>query len=206
MAGRTSTPAAGAKEKVQPDEERQLVVFQLGPESYGVEIGWVREIIMLQDVTRVPGAPDFVEGVINLRGHVIPVIDLRKRFALPASSDPRRTRIMVVDVSPHALGLVVDAVNEVLRVQERAIEPAGSVLAGIDSAFVSGVAKLEGRLVILLDLEKLLKASEVKALDQVQARIEDGDQEGDVATQASQEGPRPAAEVSHASRTDPEPA
>ena len=114
------------------DRERQLVIFQLAREIYGLDINWVREIITLQEITRVPGAPDFVEGVINLRGHVIPVIDLRKRFGLEASVDPRRTRIVVVDVPPHTLGLVVDAVTEVLRIAESVVEPAGNILAGID--------------------------------------------------------------------------
>lgn len=148
------------------------MVFQLAKEVYGLDINWVREIITVQDITRVPGAPDFVEGVINLRGHVIPVIDLRKRFGLEASVDPRRTRIMVVDVPPHTLGLVVDAVTEVLRIPESVVEGAGNVLAGIDVAFISGVAKLERRLVILLDLERLLQASEMKALEQVHATVE----------------------------------
>lgn len=156
------------------DRERQLVIFQLAREIYGLDINWVREIITLREITRVPGAPDFVEGVINLRGHVIPVIDLRKRFGLEVSVDPRRTRIVVVDVPPHTLGLVVDAVTEVLRIAESVVEPAGNILAGIDIAFISGVAKLERRLIILLDLQRLLQAAEVKALEQVEATVESG--------------------------------
>ena len=154
-------------------QERQLVVFQLARETYGVDIGWVREIIALQTITRLPGAPEFVEGVINLRGHVIPVVDLRKRFGLPAETDPRRTRIMVVEVAPYTLGLVVDAVTEVLRVTEASIESASAVLSGVDVAYILGVAKLEGRLVILLNLPKLLQPGEVRSLERVQAVVEE---------------------------------
>ena len=154
--------------------ERQLVVFQLARETYGVEIGWVREIIAWQAITRLPGAPDFVEGVINLRGHVIPVVDLRKRFGLAAEVDPRRTRIVVVEVAPYTLGLVVDAVSEVLRVPEASIESAASVLSGVDVAYILGVAKLEGRLIILLNLPKLLQPGEMRSLERVEAIVEAG--------------------------------
>lgn len=183
------TPSEAGEPVSVRDRERQLVVFQLAREIYGLDVTWVREIILFQEVTRVPGAPPFVEGVINLRGHVIPVVDLRKRFGLEAASDPRRTRIVVVDVPPHTLGLVVDAVTEVLRIPESLVEPAGSVLAGIDVAFVSGVAKLERGLVILLDLQRLLRATEIKALEQVEATLE-----------RAPEGP--AAEASAGSGTD----
>ena len=173
-AGVAASPAGSGAAVAVSARERQLVIFQLAREVYGLDIHWVREIITLQEITRVPGAPEFVEGVINLRGHVIPVIDLRKRFGLEASADPRRTRIVVVDVPPHTLGLVVDAVTEVLRIPENVVEPAGNILAGIDIAFISGVAKLEHRLVILLDLQRLLQAAEVKALEQVEAMVENG--------------------------------
>lgn len=177
--GKAVRPAAAADAgNPGADQERQVVVFQLAKETYGVEIRWVREIITVQTVTRLPGAPAFVEGVINLRGHVIPVVDLRKRFGLEASVDPRRTRIMVVEVAPHTLGLVVDAVTEVLRLPESVIEPAGNVLAGVDVAFIQGVAKLESRLIILLNLGRLLESSEVKALERVQATVESGAEEG----------------------------
>lgn len=172
QAARVAAPGRAGAGVASAEKERQLVIFQLGREVYGLDINWVREIITLQDVTRVPGAPDFVEGVINLRGHVIPVVDLRKRFGLEAPADPRRTRIVVVDVAPHTLGLVVDAVTEVLRIRESVVEPAGNVLAGIDVAFIQGVAKLERRLIILLDLQRLLHAAEMKALERVETTME----------------------------------
>src|SRR5947207_14366443 len=104
-------------------EERQLVVFQLGAELYGVEISRVHEIIRLQTVTKVPRAPSFVEGVINLRGKVIPVVDLRRRFGLPTADHTRASRIVVVELGDQVVGIIVDGVSEVLRVNTSTIEP-----------------------------------------------------------------------------------
>ncbi|WP_324716683.1 chemotaxis protein CheW [Carboxydochorda subterranea] len=144
--------------------ELQLVVFKLGNETYGVDIVTVREIIALQPITRVPGAPTFVEGILNLRGHVIPVMDLRRRFGLPWTQATRDTRIMVVEVAGRTLGLVVDAVSEVLRVPAETLEPPHELTVGVDVEFLQGVAKLDQRLVILLDLEQLLQAKERQPL------------------------------------------
>src|SRR6476660_3506879 len=135
-------------------EERQLVVFQLGAELYGVEIARVHEIIRLQTVTRVPRAPSFVEGVINLRGKVIPVVDLRRRFGLPSAEHTRSTRIVVVEIGDQVVGIVVDGVSEVLRVNTATVEPPSPVVAGVDSEYLHGIAKLPERLVILLDLDR----------------------------------------------------
>src|SRR5690348_1278092 len=112
-------------------DEQQLVVFQLGAELYGVEIARVHEIIRLQTVTRVPRAPAFVEGVINLRGKVIPVVDLRRRFGLPMAEHTRSSRIVVVEIGEQVVGVVVDAVSEVLRVNGATVEPPSPVVAGI---------------------------------------------------------------------------
>lgn len=150
--------------------ELQVVVFKLGDETYAVDIASVREIITLQPITQVPGAPAFVEGILNLRGHVIPVMDLRGRFGLPRTGPTRETRIMVVEVRGHTLGLVVDAVSEVLRVPAQAVEPPHKLTVGVDAAFLQGVAKLSHRLVILLNLEQLLQPKEQQALDTVEAR------------------------------------
>ncbi|NLG70233.1 MAG: chemotaxis protein CheW [Firmicutes bacterium] len=205
-AARASSPGRpGAAAKVA-ERERQLVIFQLAREVYGLDINWVRAIITLQDVTRVPGAPAFVEGVINLRGHVIPVVDLRKRFGLEAPVDPRRTRIVVVDVPPHTIGLVVDAVTEVLRIRESVVEPAGNVLAGIDVAFIQGVAKLERRLIILLDLQRLLHAAEIKALEQVETSMEVGELggAGEASGDETGQAETSAAEAAEGYGADPE--
>jgi purine-binding chemotaxis protein CheW len=149
--------------------EEQLVVFDLAAEGYGVDIGAVREIIRMQDITKVPGAPPFVEGIINLRGSVIPVVDLRKRFALEVSERNRDNRILVVDIGGQDIGVVVDAVTEVLRIAGDSVEPPSAVITTADSVYLLGIVKLEGRLVILLDLEKVLTESEKNALTETAA-------------------------------------
>ena len=147
-------------------DERQLVVFQLGSELYGVEISRVHEIIRLQEVTRVPHSPPFVEGVINLRGKVISVINLRRRFGLPDADDTRAGRIVVVDINDQVVGMVVDGVSEVLRINTATIEPPSPAVAGIDSEYLQGIAKLPERLVILLDLDRVLTREERRALEE----------------------------------------
>jgi len=150
--------------------ESQLVVFDLADEHYGVEIGAVESIIKLQTITRVPHAPQFVEGITNLRGTVLPVIDLRKRFGLPIKEATRETRIVVAEMDDTQVGMMVDAVTEVLRVDEEAIEPPSPIVATVDSAFITGIAKLDdgqdgaGRLIILLDLAKVLSPEEQSSL------------------------------------------
>ncbi len=146
-------------ETLQQDEQ-QLVVFDLSSEAYGVDIGAVREIIRLQDITKVPRTPEFVEGVINLRGKVIPVVDLRKRFGLPAEEESKENRIVVVDIGAQDIGVVVDAVTEVLRIATESVEPPASVITTADSEYLLGIAKLDSRLIILLDLERVLTETE----------------------------------------------
>jgi len=140
--------------------EHQLVVFELANEYYGVDISGVESIIKLQEITAVPHAPDFVEGVTNLRGTVLPVIDLRRRFNLPAADHNGDTRIVVVDVDGSKVGMIVDAVTEVLRVSDEAIEPPSPLVVTINSAFITGIAKMENRLVILIDLGRVLSLDE----------------------------------------------
>lgn len=139
------------------EAERQLVVFDLAGEAYGVNIGTVREIIRMQAVTHVPETPDFVEGVINLRGRVIPVVDLRKRFALATSEHTSDSRIVVVDIAGHDIGVIVDAVTEVLRVAGSSIESASALITTEDSYYMDGIAKIGDRLLILLDLDRVLQ-------------------------------------------------
>ena len=144
--------------------EQQLVVFDLSTEAYGVDIGAVREIIRLQDITKVPRTPEFVEGVINLRGKVIPVVDLRKRFGLPAEEESKENRIVVVDIGAQDIGVIVDAVTEVLRIATESVEPPASVITTADSEYLLGIAKLDSRLIILLDLEQVLTEAEHNSL------------------------------------------
>lgn len=145
----------------------QLVSFNLGKEEFAVDILKIQEINRMVEITKVPKSPEFVEGVINLRGKVIPIIDLRKRFNLPGSENTKQTRIVVVDIDNKVVGLVVDAVSEVLRLPANTVEPPPPIVAGIDSEYISGVGKLEDRLLILLELDKVLSKDEKKVLETV---------------------------------------
>ncbi len=147
--------------------ENQLVVFDLANEHYGVDIGAVESIIKMQEITVVPRAPRFVEGVTNLRGAVLPVIDLRKRFGLPAEQATRETRIVVAEIGGISAGMVVDGVSEVLRVPEEAVEPPSPLVMTVDSAFITGIAKVNERLVILLNLSKVLSLEEQSTLQEM---------------------------------------
>ena len=129
--------------------------FKVGEEEFGIEILSVQEIIRLQELTRVPNSPEFVDGVINLRGKVIPVIALRKRFGLPQQAHDKETRIVVLETNSIVIGLVVDSVSEVLRIPADAVVPPPR-LGTIEKEFVSGVGKLDNRLLILLDLERIV--------------------------------------------------
>jgi purine-binding chemotaxis protein CheW len=151
------------------DAEEQLVIFELANEVYGVDISRVQEIIRMTTITRLPRAPEFVEGVINLRGKVIPVVDLKKRFGLAERERTKASRIVVVDVGDHTIGMVVDAVSEVLRVPTSAVEPPSPLVTTIESDYIRGIAKVEGRLIILLDLDKVLSWEEKRKLREVAA-------------------------------------
>lgn len=145
----------------------QLVTFTIANEEFGLDILLVQEIIRVLPITKVPGAPEFVEGVINIRGKVIPIMDLRQRFGLAAKEHDSHTRIIVVELQALMVGFVVDAVSEVLRLPSGTVEPAPPLVAGIDSEYIKGVGKLEDRLLILLDLDSLLDNEEKEALGTV---------------------------------------
>jgi purine-binding chemotaxis protein CheW len=156
--------------------ENQLVIFTLANEHYGVGISAVDSIITLQPITYVPHAPSFVEGVTNLRGKVLPVIDLRKRFGLPASEATKETRIVVTELNGSGVGLIVDSVSEVLRVPEEMIEPPSPIVTTVDSTFLTGIAKVGERLIILLDLEKVLSPQEKTDLQTIATLQREGDE------------------------------
>ncbi len=156
-----------AEEKNNAREERQLVVFDLANEAYGVDIMAVQSIIRMQPITKVPRTMHYVEGVINLRGTVIPVVDLRKRFSLIVTEESKDSRIVVVDINGQEVGMIVDAVTEVLRVSGDAIEPPSSVISGADSAYLLGIAKLEEKLVILLDLDQVFTKGDKQEFSEV---------------------------------------
>ncbi len=139
------------------DDEIQLVTFRIGDEEFGVDILSVQEINRMLQITMVPRAPFFIEGVINLRGKVIPVVNMRTRFNKPQVEPNADTRIVVVDLGQKVIGILVDAVSEVLRLPSSTIEAAPPVVAGIGSEYIKGVGKLNDRLLILLDLANLLR-------------------------------------------------
>jgi len=145
----------------------QLVTFRLDNEEFGVDILKVQEINKMIDITKIPNAPPFVEGVINLRGKIIPIVDLRKRLGFDGKTFDKSTRIIVVELDGMVLGFIVDSVSEVLRISENTVEPPPALVAGIESDYIEGVGKLENRLLILLELKKVFSALDRKELDKV---------------------------------------
>lgn len=134
----------------------QLVSFRLGQEEYGVEITKVQEIILMGEITKVPQTPEYIKGLINLRSSVIPIVDLRLRFGLPPQDTTDETRIMVVNVRGKTIGIIVDAVSEVLRISKDQIAPPPPTVAGLGREYLTGLVKLDKRLLILLDIERIL--------------------------------------------------
>lgn len=151
---------------VQSDQELQLVIFRLAKEEYGLPITKVQEINRLVPITKLPQTPSFMEGIINLRGRIIPVVDLRKRFQVNADDYNDDTRIIIVEVSGQTVGIIVDAVNEVVRLNSDSIEPPPPAFV-LDARYIQGVGKLDGRLLILLDIDSILTAQEEIALRQM---------------------------------------
>lgn len=146
----------------------QIVAFRLGEEEFGLDVFGVHEILRYRSPTPVPRAPEFVEGVIDVRGSVIPVVDLRRRFELvdPVLGDS--TRIVVVDHRSERLGLIVDAVTEVLRVPETAVSEPPAFVRGLSAEYVRGLLRLEERLVVLIDIERILSSDERIALSETE--------------------------------------
>lgn len=142
--------------KIKETTIRELVTFKVAEEEFAVDILAVQEIIRMIEITRIPKTPDFVEGVINLRGKVIPVIDFRKRFHIQGKEEEKDTRIIVTNIKGKTLGFIVDSVSEVLRIPVSSIEPPPPIVAGIESEYINGVGKLDDRLLILINLDKLL--------------------------------------------------
>jgi purine-binding chemotaxis protein CheW len=162
------TAAAGTEEL----SEIQLVTFMLGAEEFGVPISRIQEIDRLGRITKVPKAAEFIEGITNLRGEVIPVLDTRKRFQLEAKASDDRTRIIIVDLGGVKTGLVVDSVREVLNLARKDIAPPPEAIgSGIDQQFISGIGKVDAgkRMIVLLDVEKILSRQEHAHLSEIAA-------------------------------------
>jgi purine-binding chemotaxis protein CheW len=143
----------------------QVVSFKLGSEEYGVDIAQVQEINRMVAITHVPRAPQFMEGVINLRGQLIPIIDLRTRFGMPRTEHTKNTRIVVTEIGSKRVGMVVDSVSEVLRIPTEQIEEAPEMISGVDTEYIRGVGKIEDRLIIMLDLGRVITGAERNELE-----------------------------------------
>jgi purine-binding chemotaxis protein CheW len=159
-------------------QEKQLVVFNLGEESYAVDIAVVKEIIQLQPVTRVPGTPASVEGVINLRGSVIPIVELRKRFQLNKIDRDKDTRIIVVSCKGSEVGVIVDSVAQVIRVPVASIEASSNVFADEHIEHLLGIVKLPDQLVILLDMDQVLSKQEIAAISSLEMKKKSTENKG----------------------------
>lgn len=156
MSNSPQTPLLRDPTKAETEETIQLVSFRLANEEYGIEINKVREIILMGEITEMPQTPGYVKGLINLRSTVIPIMNLSLKFGLPVSAPTEETRIVVVNVQGKTIGIVVDAVSEVLRISKSQIAPPPPTVAGIGQEQLIGLAKMEDRLLILLDIEKSL--------------------------------------------------
>lgn len=158
--------ATRTAEQAEKDRLIQLVGFTIGEEMFGVDILMVQEIIRSSPITAVPNSPDFVEGVINLRGNIIPVIELRKRLNLyKENSSLKDTWILILDIAGKITGFIVDSVTEVLKIQEDTIEPPPEIIvSGLESQYIKGVCDIGEKLLILLDFDRILLVEEIKKL------------------------------------------
>jgi purine-binding chemotaxis protein CheW len=155
--------------QTQNTEQLQLVSFSVANELFAVDILRVQEINRMMALTKVPQSPPSVEGVINLRGRIIPVLDLRVQFGFQKQEATEQTRIIVIEVSGNTLGFIVDSVREVMRISSSIVDPAPQVGTSIDSSYVSGVAKLEDQLLIMLELENLLSPESLNSITSMKA-------------------------------------
>jgi len=163
--GETQTMTARTGQGAVRDLQGKYLTFILGGEEYGVDIMKVREIIGVMDITSLPQTPNFIKGVINLRGRVIPVLDLRLKFGLEEAARTQETCIIVVDMERITMGVIVDTVSEVLDIHENEVEPAPSFGSGVDTRFILGMAKIKGKVKILLDIETVLTAADFEAIE-----------------------------------------
>ena len=147
----------------------QLVGFRLGNEEYGIDILKIQEINRVTEITKIPQSPDFVEGVINLRGNVIPIIDLRKRFHMPEREHDKQTRIVVSEIEERTVGFIVDAVSEVIRMDSNLVELPPAIIVGADDTgkYIKGVGKLDDKLLMLLDIDSIFSKQEQEQLSEL---------------------------------------
>ncbi|MFH1577800.1 MAG: chemotaxis protein CheW [Candidatus Omnitrophota bacterium] len=150
----------------ETSKEFQLVVFKIGDEEFGVDISQVREIVRLLEITYMPKAPEFVEGVVNLRGQIVAIIDLAKRLGITSRPRGETTRIVVIEIGENIVGMIVDSVSEVLRLSAKDIEDVpGLIETDVPENYMRGIGKLTDRLLVLLDLGNILTSEEVQRVE-----------------------------------------
>jgi purine-binding chemotaxis protein CheW len=151
------------------EKDLQIVGLRVGGETFGILISQVREIVRVPQITAVPNAPAIVEGVMNLRGRIIPIVDLRKRFGEKDIQASKKNRVVIVEMDGRLIGLTVNAASEVLKIPPSQIDPPQSVFPDNDADYVSGIAKLSDRLVLLIDLRRVLQPGELRQVELVEA-------------------------------------
>jgi len=147
--------------------EKQYVIFKLNREEYGVAISHVQEITEIKSITTVPNTPPFVEGIINLRGKIVPIVSIKKRFDLPQQGEMEEQRIIIINLSEKQVGFIVDDASQVLTLDEDQIENPPELIAGIDRNYIIGIGKVEEKIIVLLDLEKILTEQEQKEIEEM---------------------------------------
>ena len=145
--------------------EKQYVIFKLNQEEYGVAISHVQEITEIKSITSVPNTPSFVEGIINLRGKIVPIVSIKKRFDLPLEGEVSEQRIIIINLNEKQAGFIVDDASQVLTMDESQIEGPPELIAGVDRDYIIGIGKVDEKIIVLLDLEKILNEQEKKEIE-----------------------------------------
>lgn len=148
--------------------ENQYVVFNLGKEEYGIDIMNVREIVQYQESVKIPNSPNFIEGIINFRGKVIPIVCLKKRFGIEDKAKDANTRIIVINLNDKQIGFLVDEASQTVRLDDSNIDSTPDIITGIERKYITGVGKLDNRLIILIDLEKVLTEDEREKINMLE--------------------------------------
>ena len=161
-----------SNEKTKSDTTTQLVSFTVGKEKYGVHIGQVQEIIRMPEITHIPQTEDYIKGIINLRGNIIPIIDMRTRFNMDAKDYSELTRVIVLGILDKLVGIVVDSVSKVIELPENDIEDAPDIINGLSKEYIEGVGKMDDDMIIILDADKVLTAEEIKILSEAAESIQ----------------------------------
>ncbi|MEI0604739.1 chemotaxis protein CheW [Brachyspira alvinipulli] len=162
-------PIESTESRAELEDSTNLVTFRLGSGEYAIDIMQAKEIIKMEKITLIPNAPDFVEGVINLRGNIIPIIDLKKRFNLEEIEGDKNTGIIIVKIEDVDMGIIIDSISKVVSISNSDIQPPPPMLSGIGQKYIKGVGKLEDKLLVVLDLEKLFTTDEEEETDSTES-------------------------------------